>query len=436
MDTLEYLEEERKKLWAEIVKIKEEELKSLQSEINQLNVNIPQDIKEFEANKNSIRALKAKYKDYKEHYDTVIAKVGQIESNYNNIKEIADKAKTIDEKITTTCNELDEKSTKIKTILEQNAGLPTKIDATLNELSKWNTSYTKASKQVDEIKDEYYKVFGYVKTTADGKSENVDGLVDELNEAYKEVKLNIENLEKTTTEKYTTKINQWEQNYLELKTKIEELLPGAMSAGLAHAFKEKIDDEKSERFWASVIFYLAIIAIIVASIVPVWVNFETIKSIKEGGLETVITVVAKLTWAMLPIYAPLIWVVMFTNKKIKLSKKLIEEYAHKKAIAQTFEGLSKQINDVEDNEISQRLATVLLENTLSASADNPAKYVVDFDKSDNPICEVLNNTKILKLLESSNFKDLLNSENVKAIIDIFKENQLKGKKIKDEESEN
>lgn len=339
-------------------------------------------------------------------------------------------------KITTTCNELDEKSTKIKTILEQNAGLPTKIDATLNELSKWNTSYTKASKQVDEIKDEYYKVFGYVKTTADGKSENVDGLVDELNEAYKEVKLNIENLEKTTTEKYTTKINQWEQNYLELKTKIEELLPGAMSAGLAHAFKEKIDDEKSERFWASVIFYLAIIAIIVASIVPVWVNFETIKSIKEGGLETVITVVAKLTWAMLPIYAPLIWVVMFTNKKIKLSKKLIEEYAHKKAIAQTFEGLSKQINDVEDNEISQRLATMLLENTLSASADNPAKYVVDFDKSDNPICEVLNNTKILKLLESSNFKDLLNSENVKAIIDIFKENQLKGKKIKDEESEN
>ena len=436
MDTLEYLEEERKKLWAEIVKIKEEELKSLQSEINQLNVNIPQDIKEFEANKNSIRALKEKYKDYKEHYDTVIAKVGQIESNYNNIKEIADKAKTIDEKITTTCNELDEKSTKIKTILEQNAGLPTKIDATLNELSKWNTSYTKASKQVDEIKDEYYKVFGYVKTTADGKSENVDGLVDELNEAYKEVKLNIENLEKTTTEKYTTKINQWEQNYLELKTKIEELLPGAMSAGLAHAFKEKIDDEKSERFWASVIFYLAIIAIIVASIVPVWVNFETIKSIKEGGLETVITVVAKLTWAMLPIYAPLIWVVMFTNKKIKLSKKLIEEYAHKKAIAQTFEGLSKQINDVEDNEISQRLATMLLENTLSASADNPAKYVVDFDKSDNPICEVLNNTKILKLLESSNFKDLLNSENVKAIIDIFKENQLKGKKIKDEESEN
>lgn len=70
--------------------------------------------------------------------------------------------------------------------------------------------------------------------------------MDELNEAYKEVSLNIENLEKTTTEKYTTKINQWEQNYLELKTKIEELLPGARSAGLVHAFKEKIDDEESE----------------------------------------------------------------------------------------------------------------------------------------------------------------------------------------------
>ena len=61
-------------------------------------------------------------------------------------------------------------------------------------------------------------MFGYVKTTEDGKSENVEGLVDELNEAYKEVSLNIENLEKATTEKYTTKINQWEQNYLELKT--------------------------------------------------------------------------------------------------------------------------------------------------------------------------------------------------------------------------
>lgn len=40
MDTLEYLEEERKKLWAEIVKIKEEELKSLQSEIAHISFRI------------------------------------------------------------------------------------------------------------------------------------------------------------------------------------------------------------------------------------------------------------------------------------------------------------------------------------------------------------------------------------------------------------
>lgn len=83
------------------------------------------------------------------------------------------------------------------------------------------------------------------------------------------------------------------------------------------------------------------------------------------------------------------WVAYSADKRIKLSKRLIEEYSHKEVLSKTFEGLSKQINDIEDTEISLELRSRLLYNILEVSSENPGKLISDYNKSDHPLMDAL-----------------------------------------------
>ena len=74
---------------------------------------------------------------------------------------------------------------------------------------------------------------------------------------------------------------------------------------------------------------------------------------------------------------------------MNLSKRLIEEYSHKEVISKTFEGLSKQINDIEDSETSSDLRLKLLYNILEVSSENPGKLISNYNKSDHPIMDAL-----------------------------------------------
>ena len=47
--------------------------------------------------------------------------------------------------------------------------------------------------------------------------------------------------------------------------------------------------------------------------------------------------------------APLIWIGIYQNKKLNISKKIIEEYAHKASIMKTFDGLLKQMFQTNKN---------------------------------------------------------------------------------------
>jgi len=84
-----------------------------------------------------------------------------------------------------------------------------------------------------------------------------------------------------------------------------------------------------------------------------------------------------------------------SNKKMNLSKRLIEEYTHKEVLSKTFEGLAKQISNVKDDEISADLKIKLLYNILEVNSENPGKLISDYDKSDHPLMDALD--KSIKL---------------------------------------
>ncbi len=90
-----------------------------------------------------------------------------------------------------------------------------------------------------------------------------------------------------------------------------------------------------------------------------------------------------------PLYIPVLWLAYSANKSLKLSKRLIEEYTHKEVLSKTFEGLSQQIENIEDKDISSDLRTKLLYNIIEVNSENPGKLITDYNKSDHPLMDAL-----------------------------------------------
>lgn len=97
----------------------------------------------------------------------------------------------------------------------------------------------------------------------------------------------------------------------------------------------------------------------------------------------------RLVLAIIPIYIPALWLTYSSSKKINLSKRLIEEYAHKEVLSKTYEGLSTQITSIDDDKQSEELRYRLLSTLLQVVSENPGKLISNYETFDHPIMEAL-----------------------------------------------
>lgn len=249
----------------------------------------------------------------------------------------------------------------------------------------------------------------------DGTIERINGLKDQLEESFEELEESIRALSeeneshhqefkarvdeslKIQSDKNQQLLTNWDNSHQELTKKIKDLLPDALTAGLSYAYeKKRINEEaelnKNQKTFQRTIYVLAIMALI-----PVVVNAIRYFS-HHVPLDAVIESSPSLIMLILPLYLPIVWLAYSSGLKVKLAKRLIEEYAHKETVAKTFEGLSKQIESFADEDIALDLKTKLLFNLLDISAENPGKLITDYNKSDHPVMDALD--KSVKFADS------------------------------------
>lgn len=289
--------------------------------------------------------------------------------------------------------EIDELNTKIKSI--------------------YNNSITR-KKEIDEL---YFSIIWYTNTdTETWDEEKIEWLKDKLESMYLNLQSNIKDtqievdsfkisketelevLVDNTTSEYNTLKDEWENKFTILEKSIRDLLPDALTAWLSGAYSTKKNEEKEELGNLIINFYWGIWLLIWVSLIPIIVSI--IFLFKEVPLEEVILRLPRLVLSILPLYLPVWWFAFYTNKRLNLSKRLIEEYTHKEVLSKTFEWLSTQINDLEDSEISKELKVKLLINILEVSSENPWKLISDYNSSDHPIIDALNKSE--KLAKSIN----------------------------------
>lgn len=162
-----------------------------------------------------------------------------------------------------------------------------------------------------------------------------------------------------------------------------------MTAGLSSAYLDNRKAEEEEQKKHLGLFKKCIFLMILLALLPIGSNvilwFHYGKSLLD-----ILSMLPREMMCILPVYIPLFWLAIFANKRVNLSKRLIEEYKHKEAVSKTYEGLARQIAEIDDEESSRELQKRLLFNTIMLSEKNPGELIKNFNRPDNPLLDMLN----------------------------------------------
>lgn len=208
----------------------------------------------------------------------------------------------------------------------------------------------KTQETVNELDVFHTRIFG----VSDDSGNAVGGLKHELDQRTKQ----LSDLEVTQIEKYDA-----------MYDRIETLLPGATSAGLATAYSELALSFNAKIKTNTKLFYGAVLAIPIIAILfsvenltisPLSMSFAPIKSYDE---------LLRLSLAKIPFVAPLVWLAIFASMRRSQYERLQQEYAHKEALAKSYESYKRQLDALQVPDI-ESLKKELIAKAVEAVAFN------------------------------------------------------------------
>lgn len=311
---------------------------------------------------------------------------------------------------------------KVRALLAEADQIPSTLDALKKQILDANAQsenikslLSHSLRRKGELDEIHKEVFGHEIEAEDGNVERVDGLRDQLVKAFDTLSGRATNLneevdkavEKVASEHDQVRAAQDEEfqrllatssaHASEVSSQLKALLPGALAAGLSAAYESKKDEEAAASTAHERNFKYAIYGLIAVSLIPF--SVDTYLLLTGVPLIAVLEDTPRLIISILPIYLPVLWLAYSANKRLNLSKRLIEEYTHKAVLGKTFSGLSNQIDSLpHETTVKEELRTRLLFNVLQVSAENPGKLITDYNKSDHPLMDVLE--KSARLSES------------------------------------
>lgn len=311
---------------------------------------------------------------------------------------------------------------EVQLLLEQARAIPSELEALKKTAQDANAEsenikslLTHSMKRKAEFDELHKTLFGHEISDTEGNSQRVDGLRDELSKTYNSLKEDLENLDKTAAEaiervegaqrftrsaqndEFNSALEKGKAELKDVSDQLAALLPGALAAGLSAAYDSKKNEEARSLATHEGNFMKAVFGLVLISLIPFGVDVHLLA--RGDELTKVLQGTPQLILAILPLYFPVLWMAYSSNKRLNLSKRLIEEYTHKSVLGKTFSGLSNQIESLsQEGGVKAELRTRLLFNVLQVSAENPGKLITDYNKSDHPLMDVLE--KSTRLSES------------------------------------
>ncbi|WP_153000577.1 hypothetical protein [Pseudomonas syringae] len=237
----------------------------------------------------------------------------------------------------------------------------------------------------EDLERFYERIFG--RSLADDDERQDTGLKQELD-------MRIEQLATYETEQTT--------RHEALFTRVESLLPGATSAGLASSYKTLKDNFERPISNYTKAFYGAMLALLIGGLLLVIDSFtlwpfhiELAKAANwEEMLRTLLT--------RLPIIVPVVWFAIFSATRRSQYVRLQQEYAHKEAFASSYESYKKQLQELKVD--ADSLQQELIAKAIDAIAFNASKTLDGKHEEKLPVMQLLER---FSLDEVKKLQDLL-----------------------------
>lgn len=242
-----------------------------------------------------------------------------------------------------------------------------------------------------EISKVHSLVFGYQKedgSIVEGKKQELDNAYAELEQKIDGSAKRVGDMEGQFKDKCDKIVEDAQSEISVLTKRIRELLPDALTAGLSSAYCANKDAEEKEQEEGLKLFKRTIKGMLLLALMPIGLNLW-LWLFKDYTLLQLLEKLPREMLCIIPLYLPLFWLAIFANKRVNLSKRLIEEYKHKEAVSKTYEGLARQIAELDDEVASKELQARLLYNTVMLSEKNPGELIKNYNRPDNPLVDVL-----------------------------------------------
>lgn len=262
------------------------------------------------------------------------------------IEQLLQKATEQQEKINKIHSDIFTSTPESKSLQERVATAVTEITAAQENMSGMRKSSEDQHKQLAQF---YEKIFGI----KDESGKVAGGLQQEL-------------------ENRLTQLSTFEQEqnvrHDALFLKIENLLPGAASAGLATAYrklKESFNEPiktYTKYFYGSLLLLIFGAFVMTISSVSLWppaISFVNLPEWHE---------IFKALMYKAPFIAPVIWLAIFSGTRRSQYERLQQEYAHKEALASSYDSYKKQIQDLKGE--TEALQKELIAKAIEAIAYN------------------------------------------------------------------
>lgn len=236
-------------------------------------------------------------------------------------------------------NQTQEKVAQILEMHKSVFGSGTQEDSIKSKLEIFLNDAQQLFEETEEKKEEfdsfYLKVFGEEKSGG----EIVGGLKFEL-------------------ENYTTK-------YENLYDKIESLLPGATSAGLAKVFEDKVKEySEAANQWTN--WFLVVVSVL-SLYYGVYLWLKPVGDSFSGSFLNLFHKTPFLIFA--------VWLLVFIGNRRAESKKLEESYKHKEVMARAYVGYKEHVEELGGDSTEKILLKKHMENLLSAINEDSGKFL-------------------------------------------------------------
>ena len=356
--------------------------------------NLDNKIKAIETNVNSLGRITKNINNQLEKFSksekNLDNKIKAIETNVNSLGGTTKNLNNQLEKINKLENKLDNKAKSIKSKLTSSEQLISdKTKSVEFKLTSSEKLISDKTKSVESKLISYEKLIDKKNIEFDKKNIEFNKKINDFNVRF--FKGSDDNC---TGESYEEKILQLEIDTTDkvnkLTSSIESLLPSALSAGLASAYRIQKESYNKQLKWTNrniyfsflLLFSLGIINILLADY---FINLSFESFIKRLALQVT------------AIFA-IIWFLIFSISRLNKLTRLQQEYSHKESLLSSYSNFKEQIELLKNENEYKEILIKLMKISLDAVEFNPAKILEKNDKPEIPTTEILN--KITDMLKS------------------------------------